>query len=94
MGCEYYDVGDTFIHAAECSEQDDIPCQCTFPGNNIAMGEKLDAAEVASLAMLGATLVLLSKGEIDGPAFWPDCLPAWVIREIRKYTIDKEEDDD
>lgn len=83
MGCDTYECEGTLIRF---SEMDDGGCLCTFPHNDQG---KLTQRRVRSLAMLGAAVVLLHHGELEGPVFLPYSLPQWLVGEIKRLLLDQ-----
>lgn len=81
MGCDTYECDGQLIRF---SEDDSIRCLCTFPHNDLAYGGKLAPAKVRSLAMLGAAVVMIHHGELNGPVFLPHSLPQWLVDELER----------
>ena len=75
MGERSYEVGDSYVRFNE------FRCLCTFPFND---GEELDIERIKALALLGAATVLILSGDLDGPVFIPDGLPAWIVDAVRR----------
>jgi hypothetical protein len=95
MGERIYQVGSgdsDFIMFSEMDEE--FRCLCTFPGND---QEKPDIDRIKALALFGAAVHLLMSGELYGPVFIPDSLPAWIVDAVRRIRLDPtglpEEDD-
>ena len=84
MSEEIYHIEELGI---QFSETDDTwRCLCTFPHND---GGRLDAARVASLALLGAAVVLANRGDLPH-GMLPDAVPVWIRNEIKRNTIWRE----
>ncbi len=82
MSCDIYHVSEhTKI---QFGYMDDFPCLCTFPTNNEAMDNKIDPYHVASLAMLGAAVVLAHRDNAPEYFYIPQDLPEWIIDQIKK----------
>ena len=87
MGCDTYTIlgfeSEAYIHFSEGG--DVYPCLCTFPINY--QDEKLDGETVMSLAMLGAAVCLAHQGKLNDWQYIPDCLPEWIVNEIKTHII-------
>ncbi len=80
MGCDIYDVEGGQV---SFTESDRFPCLCTFPDND---GGEMTVERLASLALLGAAVVMLHRQRLSGcsihAAYVPDDLPQWIVEEI------------
>jgi hypothetical protein len=81
MGCETYHYMSEIIRFSEMD--DTVPCLCTFPHNDLAL-DMLKPLRVRALAMLGAAVVLIQRGELEGPVYLPDALPRWLIEALEQ----------
>lgn len=88
MGCDVYEIDDASIRFSDGSEfKDDFwgnfvwKCLCTFPANWRGETEK---DTVASMALLGAAVVLSHHGMIESPVYLPDSIPKEVLDLIEK----------
>jgi len=84
MSEEIYTIGKTSIQFSETDET--WRCLCTFPHND---GNRLDSTRVASLALLGAAVVLTNRGELLH-GMLPDAVPVWIRQEIKRNTVWRE----
>ena len=84
MSEEIYSVGDTTVQFSDTDET--WRCLCTFPHND---GNHLDSTRVASLALLGAAVVLANRGELNH-GMLPNAVPVWMRNEIKRNTIWRE----
>jgi hypothetical protein len=80
VSCESYD-GMYFGY-------DDTRCLCCFPGNDEADENHLANDRVASLAYLGAAVVLKKRGE-EITDIMRD-LPSWIVNEIDRVVKPQE----
>ena len=79
MGERSYEVGDSYVRFSDMD--DEFRCLCTFPFDD---GEELGIERIKALALLGAATVLKLSGDLDGPVFIPDGLPAWIVDAVRR----------
>lgn len=84
MSEEMYGIEGMDIQFSETDET--WRCLCTFPHND---GNHLDSARVASLALLGAAVVLANRGELSH-GMLPDAVPVWMRNEIKRNTVWRE----
>ena len=88
MGERIYQTGNGSRDFVMFTEMDDeFRCLCTFPGND---GEELDIERIKSLALFGAAVHLLMSGEVDGPVFIPEGLPAWIVDAVRRIRFEED----
>ena len=80
MGCDAYYLAGNGMPIMFGELDDSVGCLCTFPHH---YNETLDADALRSLAMLGATVVLLRNGNIDN-GYIPGCLPKWFMDELNR----------
>jgi len=76
MGEQIYTVEEQAIQFSE--SDDEWMCLCTFPRNDEG---RLTRDRVASLALLGAAVVLAHNDELDIPIL-PHGVPQWIRDEI------------
>ena len=88
MGCDTYVIrGDKGEHYVHFSDTGEYPCLCTFPHNDALEG-KLDGETIVSLALLGATVAMIHRGELtDEWNYICECVPQWILEEIKKHII-------
>lgn len=77
MGCDFYSAENYEIHFNESN--DEFRCLCTFPFND---RDEIDYERIISLALLGASVVLLHQGDIRDNISVPNDLPKWIVKEI------------
>jgi hypothetical protein len=79
MRCDVYEVEGTEVRFSE--NDDTVPCLCVWPNSD---GETIYPDRLESLALLGATVVLLHHGDLVGPVCLPMGLPQWIAREAER----------
>lgn len=80
MGCEYYEIDNMIIGFSE----NDGGCLCTFPHND---NKYITIDRLASLALLGAAVVLAKRGELS-IGYLPEGLPKWINNSIKAHMDD------
>ena len=95
MGCDTYNIkgfrygGWRDIALKFADSKEDIPCVCTFP-LNYEEEKKLDGEIVISLALLGVAVKLAHGGTLGDEAFIPECIPDWILQQIKAHIITQE----
>lgn len=87
MGEKYYPVKNKYIVFDE--NNDEFGCLCTFPHN---YNEKLNLADLQTLAIFGAVVRLVLAGYYDNHdeyVFIPNDVPQWIIDGIKNIGKDE-----